>query len=402
LIKCNNHNNKGEEGNGKDSDKVKDEYKKNYEMKQNQWKMEDIQQGNLEKLEKEKKKETKLFLNQIRKRPRFAQIFVDQYSLRDENVNKNIIEISKYLGRNLYDKKNLNMKIEKYLQEIEKNSNIKEENSMEEENSLNKEQLLIQEMILKNLNAEDDDEKEYEKLGINEKQEILNLVKSGRIEKSQEEIFHEDFNMFQTFKQDVIKKETMYKLLGKTQFKNQILHYSDYSGTQVNPAANTGTVNINREFYENYHINPNALNNNHFNNNLNNININSKEKIDLKKLTLKKLDSGESLPDSRNVDPNILRSADSKDTPKMIRNNNKFSPKFSTEEINYQENNLNSGGSNFNLQLPPINMNGSVHSGRISNQSSKRSQKENILNTNNNIENLTYYSKGIFIFIIRK
>ena len=84
-----------EDGAQKDSDLVKDEYKKNYDNKQEQWNEEDVQQGNMEKLEKEKKKETKLFLNQIKRRPRFAQIFVDQYSLRDENVNKNIIEINK-------------------------------------------------------------------------------------------------------------------------------------------------------------------------------------------------------------------------------------------------------------------------------------------------------------------
>ena len=88
-----------------------------FEAKQEQFNEEDVQQGNMEKLEKEKKKETKLFLNQIRRRPRFAQIFVDQYSLRDENVNKNIIEINKHLGRNLYEKKNMNLKIERYLED---------------------------------------------------------------------------------------------------------------------------------------------------------------------------------------------------------------------------------------------------------------------------------------------
>jgi len=176
--------------------------------------------------------------------------------LRDENVNKNIIEITKFLGRNLYEKKNLNTKIDKYLNEIEKKNLIKEENSIQEEDSLTKEQILLQETMLRNLALDAEGDKEYERLGVNEKQEILNLVREGRKEKTKQETLQEDLSMFETFKHDVIQKETMYKSLCKTQFKNQILHYSDYSGTQVNfaSAANTGIVNMNREFYENYQI----------------------------------------------------------------------------------------------------------------------------------------------------
>lgn len=385
-------------------------------MKQNQWKMEDVQQGNLEKLEKEKKKETKLFLNQIRKRPRFAQIFVDQYSLRDENTNKNIIEISKFLGRNLYEKKNLNSKIEKYLNELEKNNQIKEENSIQDEDSLNKEQILLQEMMLRNLALEDEEEKEYEKLGINEKQEIFNLVREGRKEKTKEEILHEDFGMFQTFKHDVIKKETMYKSLGKTQFKNQILNYSEYSGTQFNFAANTGVVNVNREFYENYRIDASkqgaeALDakkyhfnsNNHKNNNEeknkknhlvnnkeenvyndhNSINSNKSGGKDVYKegdyKNLRKIGS-EKLSDYKECEGNKAHwSAETVNADKAIgHNNNTFSPKFSC------------GESSAGISLPPIN----PHSSGSEGSSVKSSQKSaSNANLNAHVETRSYKGK---------
>ncbi len=361
-------------------------------MKQNQWKVEDVQQGNLEKLEKEKKKETKLFLNQIRKRPRFAQIFVDQYSLRDENVNKNIIEISKYLGRNLYDKKNLNMKIEKYLEEIDKKTNIMEENSFEDENSLNKDQILIHDIIMKNLAAEVDEDEEYHKMGKNEKEEIINLVKSGRKEKGQEEAFNEDFKMFQTFKQDVIKKEKINKSLGKTQFKNQIMEYDKYSGTKINSANNNGIHYTNKENYENYESYPDRTNNNY--NNKNDFNNDLKrDKIEMKKKSLKKLETEEEILQTKIINHKNVKSADSKDTTIIIINNNKFSDKCSTEEINFHDNKFKSG-SNFNKNLPPIKINNTIQYMGISNRSSSISQKENFTNTNNNIESLNSNSKG--------
>ena len=169
-------------------------------------------------MEKEKKKETKQFLNQIKRRPRFAQIFVDQYSLRDENVNKNIIEINKHLGRNLYEKKNMNLKIDKYL-DLMDNEKIKEEEDFDEENSFDKEQLLLQQMMLKNLEFEEEEDGTYDKIGTLEKEQILSLVNKGRVEKDKDEAFKEDFELFQDFKQHVIKKEKAIKEMN-SQFRN--------------------------------------------------------------------------------------------------------------------------------------------------------------------------------------
>ena len=345
-------------------------------MKQNQWKVEDIQQGNLEKLEKEKKKETKLFLNQIRKRPRFAQIFVDQYSLRDENINKNIIEIRKYLGRNLYKKKNLNNKIEKYLQELEKNNLIMEENSIQEENSLNKEQNLLHEMMLHNMALEDEEDKEYHRMGVNQKQEIMSLVKEGRKEKTKEEIMQEDLYMFQTFKQDVIKKDTMYKSLGLTQFKNQILNYSEYSVPHVNSAANTGIVNVNRDFYENYRIDPSKISNGVIGNNKN----------------LKNIESGDINDQKDGERYNLIRVESSNVHGVFKHNNNKFnSPKFTNEDSNAANDatfNLNLKGSDQGISLPPIN----PRSGKNAASSAENSERNG--NINGYAEIATQDSKG--------
>jgi len=240
-----------DDGAQKDSDLVKDEYKKNYDNKQEQWNEEDVQQGNMEKLEKEKKKETKLFLNQIKRRPRFAQIFVDQYSLRDENVNKNIIEINKHLGRNLYEKKNMNLKIDKYLDQINNNDKVKEEDEYDEENSFDKEQLVLQQMMLKNLEFEEDADNTYDRIGIKEKEQILELVKRGRIEKNKDEIFKEDFELFQDFKQHVIKKEKIIKEMNKTQFKNPYSKDDDQNRQNINN-LNDMNSKLNNEILNSY------------------------------------------------------------------------------------------------------------------------------------------------------
>lgn len=315
--------------NPKENDNIRDEYKKNYEDKQQQWKVEDINQGNLEKLEKEKKKETKFFLNQIRRRPRFAQIFVDQYSLRDENVNKNIIEISKYLGRNLYEKKNMNLKIDKFLEELEKNNQLKGSNPIDDEDSLNKEQILLQQMVLKNFEDEQDEEN-YSKLGIKEKEEILPLLGEVREEKTREQEIKENFEMFKKFKNDVINKETKLKNQNKTQFKNEIVNYLEHSATK-------------KKYNELNHLNNNdyIYNENNFHSNQNSSSRNKSNYspgIISKKSSQKNLKSAEAqfnLKDSIPYLPNI------NEFSKNINSNSDMNSKISSQRLsNKTSNNL--------------------------------------------------------------
>jgi hypothetical protein len=315
---------------------IKDEYKKNYDNKQEQWNEEDVQQGNMERLEKEKKKETKLFLNQIKRRPRFAQIFVDQYSLRDENVNKNIIEINKHLGRNLYEKKNMNLKIDKYLDVIDNNDKIKDEEELDEENSFDKENLFLQQMMLKKLEFDEDEDNVYDKLGIKEKEQILELVNKGKIEKNKEEIYKENFEMFQNFKQNVIKKEKILKEMSKTQFKNPYNNKDDYTNRQILK-------------------------------NLNEININSKLNNEI-------LHTYNSIyEDNRkmNDDDNKLEIHDKFSS---ISNKNHISSKKLSKNNLINDSNLSNMTSNKNFNLPPIDYHNSSNNSK---RSSKKSSNKN-------------------------
>jgi hypothetical protein len=188
--------------------------KEKYNNKQVQWKIEDIQQENLEKLEKERRKETKMFLNQIKKRPRFAQQFIDQYSQRDNKINHQIMDINKILGKQFYDKKKLNRKIDEFIYELERREMEEEEEKLKssiheippESQTANHEiRKLLQK---KNLLDEQEEQQEVE-FGKRENEIIYQLVNDGREkEKSPTERKMEIFQEFQKFKNKVIKMES--------------------------------------------------------------------------------------------------------------------------------------------------------------------------------------------------
>lgn len=186
---------------------LKDEFKKNYDAKQNQWRMEDIQQETIEKMEKERRKETKMFLNQIKKRPRFTQLYVDDYSKREENTNKNIVELNKMLGKQLYDKKRLNKKIDEFLYNIEKmNENEPKEKSNLKDEEESKSRIEVLNKLIRNLNEEKDEEYPF-KFGERENEIVISLVKENRFnEKSPDQKKIDEYKLFQEFKDKVINK----------------------------------------------------------------------------------------------------------------------------------------------------------------------------------------------------
>jgi len=130
--------------------------KDKYEKKQIQWKIEEVQEGNLEKLEKEKKKETKSFLNQIRRRPRAPQQFIDQYSVREQKTNQNIVEINKILGKQHYDKKKLNKKIDEFISELEEKEHQEKIKKKREEKIIIPPSDQVKKYIKSNLDKEPD------------------------------------------------------------------------------------------------------------------------------------------------------------------------------------------------------------------------------------------------------
>ncbi len=196
---------KGDEKNGGNKD-FKNMLKENYQSKQLQWKVENFQQDNMEKLDKERRKETKMFLNQFKKRPRFAQEFVDSYSLRDNTVNENIIQMNKVLGKHFYDKKRLNKKIDEYLNEIDKRSREVNDNSILNSVKANKDDELRRK-IQDNLAREKEEHFDIQ-FGKKENEIVIALVNSAKITGTQ--YFKEEKNDFQdfvSFREKVIAQE---------------------------------------------------------------------------------------------------------------------------------------------------------------------------------------------------
>ncbi len=199
--------NKDEINYDKKTKEFPDLLKEKYNSKKVQWKVEDIQTENLEKLEKERRKETKTFLNQINKRPRFAQQYIDHYSQRDQKINNNIVDINKALGKQFYDKKKLNKKIDEFIIDMEIKNKEDEENlklSIKEKpvNSNNDE---IRKLLNKNLLNEDDDREI--RFGERENEIVQALVNSTRDEKSHSAKNRELYNEFKTFKEKIVSQE---------------------------------------------------------------------------------------------------------------------------------------------------------------------------------------------------
>lgn len=69
-------------------------------------------------LEKEKKKENKLFVLKSNSQHRMNQIYVDFYSLNDNLVNSKVIEFNKMLGKRQYDKKQFARKLNEFTDEV--------------------------------------------------------------------------------------------------------------------------------------------------------------------------------------------------------------------------------------------------------------------------------------------
>lgn len=108
------------EEDNEDDDAIKKEYIDNYDKKKKMWMADDIKRAKEELDEKLKRRENKKIIQEIKKRSRYANLFVDQYSLREERVNKNILDLNHELGKNVYDKKKLNKKIDEFILNLEK------------------------------------------------------------------------------------------------------------------------------------------------------------------------------------------------------------------------------------------------------------------------------------------
>ena len=80
-------------------DKRYKQYKDNYEKKKEEFRVKDEIEENMKKREAENKEARRSFFKEISKVPRVAQIYIDNYSLRDEETNKNIVELNRLLKK---------------------------------------------------------------------------------------------------------------------------------------------------------------------------------------------------------------------------------------------------------------------------------------------------------------
>jgi hypothetical protein len=231
----------------------------------------------------------------------------------------------------------MNLKIERYLDVIENDDKIKEDDEHEGENSYDKEQEALQQIMLKNLEFEEDMDKNYDKIGVNEKEQVLQLVKKGRMEKKKEEIFQENFELFQDFKQYVIKKERLIKDMNKTQFKNPYNKEDE----------------INRQ---------NLNNLNDMNSKLNNEILNSYNNI---------------YEDNRKINDEEYKLEMQEKYGSQSSKSNKSS-KFHSKNIYTDESNMLS---NRNFKLPPIDYHNSSNNSKRSSKKSSSGNKNFVINT---------------------
>ncbi len=170
----------------------------------------------LKREEKELKKENKKFFKNVNNCPRYAQQFVDQYSLRDQTVNKEIIDLTKYLGKQTYDKKKLNKKIDEYLNEIDGKSklanNNKVNNSKKKKGMKNNNEGENRKPICKNLKDDPKDFNEFS-FGNRENEIVVALVNSTKKKDtmSERDKNKQNYNEFKKFKDNVLRKENVNK-----------------------------------------------------------------------------------------------------------------------------------------------------------------------------------------------
>lgn len=192
------------------SNNIKDkryrQFKDNYEKKKDEFRVKDEIEETMKKREAENKEARRTFFKEISKVPRVAQIFIDNYSLRDEETNKNIVELNRLLKKQNLDKNKVNQKIDEFLMELEerKRSHLEEIDRIPNF-KLEDDTNLIREQMKKNLEGESVEE---DNILINKK--VLTKVPID----INNQTVNENFNIFKQFKDRILdkKQEEIYKL----------------------------------------------------------------------------------------------------------------------------------------------------------------------------------------------
>ena len=192
-----------------------DTFKNTYYSKIRSWSLEENEQKEIKKKEKEINEKNKKYINEIKGIKRKAHLFVDIYSLRDGMVNESIKLFNRSLNGPIYSKNNMREKINEftnYLESKEKERLINEEllrkQKIEEEIKLKQEDAEYQvwEKMRKNLNLNNKLNKDEDNIDFIYRYSV-NSKSKDKIKRNSEQAFKDYLESLQILKEKKIDKK---------------------------------------------------------------------------------------------------------------------------------------------------------------------------------------------------
>ena len=184
-----------------------DDFRRIFENKKDKWKEEDKEIEDYHKIEQLKLIDTNNYLKTVKSIKRKNQMYIDDYSRRDNSTNNKIQEFNKLLGtRTFYNKKNMNIQLQRFISlkdQIEKEKEeelLMEENQRkeEEEEQIRKKKEAFEKYKLKI--AKENNMKDDDSIVLGEKEEYVFEAHKPVINPQQE------YNNFIMFKEEYKKK----------------------------------------------------------------------------------------------------------------------------------------------------------------------------------------------------
>ena len=186
-----------------------DTFKNTYYSKIRSWSLEENEQKEIRKKEKEINEKNKNYINEIKGIKRKAHLFVDIYSLRDGTVNESIKLFNRSLNGPIYSKNNMREKINEftnYLESKERERLINEEllrkQKIEEEIKLRQEDAEYQvwEKMRKNLNLNNNLNKDEDNIDLVYRYSI-NSKSKDKSKRNSEQAFRDYLESLQILKE---------------------------------------------------------------------------------------------------------------------------------------------------------------------------------------------------------
>ena len=174
-----------------------------YKKIQQNWDKEEEQERIKIQLEKKRKIESRKFLSIIKQTKRKAHVYNDPYSIRDEKINKDLIQINNLLGKEKVNKVQLNRKIEEFIEAQDK----EEERKLFNQSIVREKEKHERNRIIDKINEENEYVLKEQKINdrfFGEKTVITTSFQT----KNSEDRFGEQYDKFKSFKEYVIQKNS--------------------------------------------------------------------------------------------------------------------------------------------------------------------------------------------------